>query len=137
MDGIKEVSKEKEGSMLKIVIIVIVLIAVGFGAWYALGGKDTSSDEVSDNAESAVAVVNEEEISRADFDKLLIEQKAILGEPQDDAGQQALQNQVIDILTSKAVLLQKVNELGLSVTDEEVDKTINWVRQWHWIRGPR
>jgi len=133
MEEIKEVPSPKKAgaSMLKIVIIIIVLIAVCFGAWYVIKGNGSSSDvdtELDDNVAAVVAIVNDEEISRADFDNLLIAQKAILGEPQDDEQKLALQNQVLDILTSKAVLLQKVKESDLSITDEDLDSQISQIK---------
>lgn len=131
MDEIKRVSNKGRVSMLKLVIIVIVLLAVGFGALYALNRKDTSSGIntlLGDNAAAVIAVVNGEEIQRADFDKLLIEQKTISGEPQNEVEQQALQNQVLDILTSKALLLQYANESGISIKDEDIDSKFSQIR---------
>jgi hypothetical protein len=125
MNEIKEVTNKSGASIFKTIITIVVLLAVGFSVWYAINRINTSSN---DNISAVVAVVNGEEISRADFDELLIAQKAILGEPQNDTEEQALENQVIDILISKALLLQKANESGLSIADEEINSQISKIK---------
>jgi hypothetical protein len=126
-----KVSKKGGVSKIKLIIVVIVLLAIGIGAWYVFGKKDTSlytDTALGGNAASVIAAVNGEEILRTDFDDLIIKQKAVLGEPQNDEQRQLLQNQVLDIITSQKLLLQKANEAGLSITDDEIDSQISQIR---------
>lgn len=128
MDEIKKIPNKGGVSMLKLAIIVIVLLLIAFGVWYAFGIYFNAGTSLESNAAAVVAVVNGEEIPRADFDKLLIAQKAAFGEPRDDAEKQALQNLVLDILISKTVLLQKVKKSGLSITNEEINARLSQVK---------
>jgi hypothetical protein len=129
-----EDKKEKESNksgvfMFKLIVSIIVLLGIIFGVWYALNRKDAAADTVSgDNVPAVVAVVNGEEISRADFEKLLIQQKAALGEPQNDEQKQALQNQVLDVITSQVLVLQKAVESGMSITAEEINSQLSQIQ---------
>jgi hypothetical protein len=130
MEENKEELEKKSGvSVSKLVVFIIIILAIVFGAWYGFSKRDSLTDTVSDhNLATVVAVVNDEEILRTEFDRLLTQQKSVLGEPQDDEQQRLLQNQVIDILTSQTLILQKAKESGMSVTDDEVNAQLSQIQ---------
>ena len=131
MDEEIKTPKSKGGSTTKLIIIIIILLAIAFGGWYGIKKADAPTDTntvLNGDPTDVIATVNGGEILRAEFDKLLNVQKAVIGEPQDDEQRLALQNQVLDIIISQTLLLQKANEAGLSITDDEVDAQITQVK---------
>ena len=121
-------SEEKGKIINKLIIIVIILLIVVFGGWYGLNKVNAPVDTdttINSDLASVIAVVNGAEILRTEFDKLLAVQKAVLGEPQDSEQEKVLQDQVLDIIISQTLLLQKANELGLSVADDKIDLQVS------------
>lgn len=99
-------------------ILGIVIIAVG--AWYLLS-LDTSAPATTGDI---VAVVNEEEISRADFETLhaqVVTQQGIDITSLDAEMQKQLEDQVVDELIVQALLRQAVEVSEVTITQEEID----------------
>ena len=88
------------------------------------GGDDSSSDDVP---KDAVAVVDGREISRSEFDALLAQAKKTYANQKREfpkAGSseyQTLRDQAVAHLVQKVELEQTADEMGLEVSDKEID----------------
>jgi parvulin-like peptidyl-prolyl isomerase len=111
--------------------LILFLCTLGLGL-AACGGSD---ENVPDGA---VAVVGDQEISKAEFD-------AIMGRAQTAFKQQkrpfpktgtpeykALQNQAIQYLVQQAKYREKADELDIKVTDKEIDDRLKQVKQQYF-----
>jgi foldase protein PrsA len=104
--------------------LLLVLLAA------ACGGGDSSSEDVPDDA---VAVVDGREIARSEFDELIDQAKKSYQSQDREfpaAGSeeyQTLQDQAVAHLVQKVELEQAAEEMGIEVTDEDVDKRLDQV----------
>lgn len=107
-----------------------MLIAVSLSA----GGNRETSDESGAGGESAtpiatddsaVATVNGRPISREDFDEAVAgavaRNEAQAGQPLAPAQIAQIENQVLTTLITRAILMQRADDIGISVTDEQFD----------------
>ncbi len=114
---------------LFIVVAVLALVAAGCG-----GGGD---DNVPSNA---IAVVGDEQISRAEFDALMGQAKRSYqqqqrafpkpGTPQYNQ----IKTQAVQFLVQRVEFEQKANELGIKVTDKQVDERLDQIKK-QYFRG--
>lgn len=107
--------------MRKIHILLLALALLGLG----LVGCGSSNEDVPD---SAVALVDGEEISKAEFDALMNRARLSYKNNKQEfpkAGTpefQSIQTQYVAYLVELEEFRQAAEELGVSVTDEDVDK---------------
>jgi len=116
--------------MIKLIIGIIIIAGIAYGGWSAFGGSKTQSDNIDniDNVASVVATVNGEEISGTEFLEFFTRQKTLLGESQAEVSEDTLKQQVLDLLISKKILLQKVEEAGVVLTDEDLDAQLAQIK---------
>jgi parvulin-like peptidyl-prolyl isomerase len=113
-------------SAVKLIISLIIIVAIAFGAWYAFGGeKDQSKKNI---ASAVMATVNGEEISGTEFEEFFTKQKALIGDQQNSIDEDVLREQILDLLISKTLLLQKVGEAGVELTTEELDAQLTQIK---------
>lgn len=109
------------------VIGAIALVVLGAGGWYVY----TSQKENAALPGGAVAIVNGEEIPRADYDGIEAQMAAAAGA--DLAAltgetKAQLQAQAIDALVSRTLLRQAVQRSGISTSSEEVDARLATIK---------
>jgi foldase protein PrsA len=110
-------------------LLALLVLALGITVAAGCGGSDES---VPDNA---VAVVNGEEITRSDLDDLMVLAKTSYQSQKREfpkAGTpeyQSLQNQAVAFLVQRVEYKQKAADLGVEVTDKDVDARIDQVRK--------
>jgi SurA N-terminal domain len=103
--------------------LLVALLVAGCG-----GGDATSSDDVPSDA---VAVVDGREIPRTQFDTLIEQAKRSYKSQKREfpkAGSeeyQTLRNQAVAALVQKVELEQAAEEMGIKVTDEDIDKRLD------------
>lgn len=108
--------------------LVAPVAVLGAAAVIAAGCGGDSGGSVSSGA---VAVVNGEEITQADFDEVLaqVESKYKASkQPLPAAGSQeyqGLQQQIVQYLVGRVQYTQKAEELGVTVTDEQVQERLD------------
>jgi foldase protein PrsA len=105
--------------------LLVALLVAGCG-----GGDATSSDDVPSDA---VAVVDGREIPRTQFDTLIEQAKRSYKSQKREfpkAGSeeyQTLRNQAVAALVQKVELEQAAEEMGIKVTDEDIDKRLDQI----------
>lgn len=110
-----------------LVLAALALLALGVAA--GCGGGEESVPE------DAVAVVDGEEVSRADLDALLaLAKTSYEGQKREfpKAGTpeyQSLQSQAVAYLVQRVEYRQKAEDLGITVTDEDIEKRIEELRK--------
>ena len=112
---------------LAIVLVgVLALVASGCGG----GKREVPSD--------AVAVVGDEEISKAEFDTLITRAKQTYQQqrrPFPKAGTQEyklLQNQALQYLVQQAEYRQEAEDMGVEVSDEDIDKRLEQIQKQYF-----
>ena len=101
----------------------------------ALAGCGGGSDDVPNDA---IAVVDGEEVSKADYDDLLSRTKKSYETQQREfpgAGTkefQALKTQLVGFLVQREELAQEADELGIEVTEEQVSKRLTRVKEQYF-----
>ena len=96
----------------------------------ALAGCGSSAEQVPADA---VAVVDGEEIARSDYEALIAQAKKSYRNQERDfpaAGSQELQtlrNQIVQYLVQREQFEQKADELGIAVTDEQVEARLEQI----------
>lgn len=111
-------------------ITIIILLILGAGGWYAVSSGLFSSSENNDGT-SAVAIVNEEKISRSDFDKLqkqIVAGQGIDLESLKGEELKQLENQIIDELIARTLLRQTAERAGVNISQEEVNEQIELMK---------
>ncbi len=111
-------------TFLGIVVAVLVAVAVVGGALYYSGA-------FSDAGSKTVATVNGSEITASELDERY-ESALPLFEGQGlqvDGQEEEIKRQVLTGLVNETILLQKAEEAGIEITDEEVDIQFNQVRE--------
>jgi parvulin-like peptidyl-prolyl isomerase len=107
--------------------LALALVAAGCGG--------SGGDESGDVPEGAIAVVGEREIARADFDRLLAQAEKTFKARKQDVPKvgtpeyEQLKNAIIKSLVEQAQFEQGAEELGIEVTDEDVDKRLDELKQ--------
>ena len=105
--------------------LLVALLLAGCG-----GGDSTSSDDVPNDA---VAVVDGREIPRTEFDNLIAQAKRSYTSQKREFPQagseeyQTLRNQAVAALVQKVELEQAAEEMGIEVTDDDVDKRLDQI----------
>ena len=109
-----------------IVLALLAVLAAGCG-----GGSDTPDEVPAD----AVAVVGDEEIAKAEYDRLLQQarrgyeaQKRKFPKPGSEE-YQSLSQQAIQFLVQRAMIEQEAEELDVSVSEEEVTERLEQVKR--------
>ena len=111
----------------RLLALALSLLALAVAAGCGGGGDDVPSD--------AVAVVDGQEVSRAALDNLMNVAKTSYTAQKREfpkAGTpeyQSLQSQAVAFLVQRVEYEQKAEELGVSVTEKELDKRIDLVRK--------
>jgi parvulin-like peptidyl-prolyl isomerase len=119
--------------MRKLPVLILLVVALGLLA-AACGGGDDEESVPSD----AVAVVGENEISKAEFDALLAQAKAGYKAQQREfpkAGTpeyNSLKNSAVQYLVQQAQLAQRAEELDVQVTDEQVDERLSEIKKQYF-----
>jgi foldase protein PrsA len=111
--------------------LILTLCTLGLGL-AACGGSD---ENVPDGA---VAVVGDQEISKAEFDAIMERAQTAFKQqkrPFPKTGTpeyKALQNQAIQYLVQQAKYREKADELDIEVTDKEIDARLKQVKQQYF-----
>ena len=112
-----------------IVLALLALLAAGCG-----GGSDTPDEVPAD----AVAVVGDEEIAKAEYDRLLQQakrgyeaQKRKFPKPGSEE-YKSLSRQAIQFLVQRAMIEQEAEELDVSVSEEEVNERLEQVKRQYF-----
>ncbi len=109
--------------MQKILLAIIGLAIIAFGVWYFF-----FFDKEAVDTEDAVAIVNGEEISRAEFESFqsqITVQQGVDMESLDAETKSQFKTQIMDELIAQTLLEQKVNESKITVEQEKVDAQID------------
>jgi foldase protein PrsA len=110
-------------------LLALLVLVLGVAVAAGCGGSDESVPDDS------VAVVDGEQISRSELDDLMKLAKTSYESQKREfpkAGTpeyQSLQNQAVAFLVQRVEYRQKADELGVEVTDEDVDARIDQVRK--------
>lgn len=110
-------------------LLALLVLALGIAVAAGCGGSDESVPD------DAVAVVDGEEISRSELDDLMALAKTSYESQKREfpkAGTpeyQSLQNSAVAFLVQRVEYRQKADELGVKVTDKDVDARIDQVRK--------
>ena len=109
-----------------------VLALSGALAWYVfLSGNFNPSTAKTNNNDGPVAIVNGQEISRADFDNLLAQNAAQQGldpESLDAETQKQFKTSTVNALISQALLEQAASESHVAVADADIDEQIEIIK---------
>lgn len=111
--------------MQKIIIAVVGLVVLIGGAWYFYS---VSTNNNSVDVEGAVAIVNGEEISRADFEMFksqVAAQQGIDIASLDADAQSQFETMAINEFVDKILLQQAANTAGVVTPKEEVEEQVN------------
>ena len=107
-------------------LLVVVLVAACGGG----GSKKVPS--------SAVAVVDKEQVTRSDFDGLIAQAKRTYKAQKrsfpkaGSAEYRALQTQAVEFLVQREEFAQKAKDLGIDVTDKQVDDRLKQIKQQYF-----
>ncbi len=110
---------------------LVLIAALAFAA----AGCGSDSKEVPGDA---VAVVGNEEISKADFDQVIERARQTYQQqrrPFPRAGSQEyklLQNQALQFLVQQAEYRQEADKMGIEISDDEVDKRIDQIKKQYF-----
>lgn len=107
----------------KILPVTVVVLAVAAGAWYFVF-SGTSFDKGPAGNRDVVAIVNEENISRADLETLKLQMAAQQGldvASLDAETENQFETQVVNELIMRTLLRQTVDKSGITVSQEEID----------------
>ena len=114
--------------------IVALLTALAFAL--AATGCGSSDDDASQEVpEDAVAVVGDKEISKADFDRVLAQAKTTFEARKQEFPEtgspeyEQLKQSIVRSLVEQKQFELGAEELGISVTDEEIDKRLEELKQ--------
>jgi peptidyl-prolyl cis-trans isomerase C len=106
--------------------LVVVLVAACGGG----GSKSVPS--------SAVAVVDKDQVTRADFDGLITQAKRTYKAQKrtfpkaGSAEYQALQTQAVEFLVQREEFSQKAKDLGINITDKQVEDRLRQIKQQYF-----
>ncbi|HEV2711607.1 MAG TPA: SurA N-terminal domain-containing protein, partial [Gaiellaceae bacterium] len=109
-------------------VLALVLVLAGGGC----GGDGAESGEVPDDA---IAVVGEQEIPKAEFDRLVKQAERTFKARKQDFPQagtpeyEQLKNSIVKGLVEQAQYEQGAEELGIEVSEEDVDKRLEELKQ--------
>ncbi|MEX0934884.1 MAG: SurA N-terminal domain-containing protein [Candidatus Paceibacterota bacterium] len=108
---------------------IAVLAVIAFAIFGDLEGLEQIQNGGGENV-AAVALVNGEEISGAEFDARLTQTEALLAQQgqsaqlEDPTVRAQLEEQVLNQLVSETLLLQGAEAAGMSASPEEIDQRI-------------
>ena len=111
--------------------LILVLALLGLGLAACGGGSDNVPD-------GAVAVVDGEEVSKAEFDALMIRAKTSYQQNKRDFPKvgtpeyKTLQDQAVQYLVQQEKYRQKAEDLDIEVSDKEVDERVKQVKQQYF-----
>lgn len=112
-------------------VAVGAILIAGAAVW-ALSSDGTPKLGGGGNADGPVAIVNGEEISRADYDRRFTQQAQSQeqqgGDTESAEVQEQIKNRVIDNLIAEELVLQAAEEAGFSVSQEEIENQISQTR---------
>ena len=116
----------------------IVLFSAAFVALLAIAAGCGGDDGGQSLSRDAVAVVGDQEVSKTEFDGLMNQAKKSYeaqkrefpkaGTPEYDT----LKNQAVQFLVQRAQFEQEANELGVEVSDENVDKRLEEIKKQYF-----
>lgn len=125
--------------MKNIIILVFVLLLIGVGIWSFVSREEFDPNEIpnQDNASLSeigeiVAIVNDEEITRSEFEELQSQMAAQQGvdvASLDVQTQTQIRSQVVDNLISQKLLQQKIEESEISVSEENITAQVDLIKQ--------
>lgn len=116
-------------------LLAIAMMSVLFAACGGSGQSNAAQPENTDNSapssdtsdmqpDDVVATVNDEEITRAEFD-IALERRLQAGE---QLPRQQIEQQVLDTLIEQTLIEQAAPELGVEITEEDVDAELQKLR---------
>ncbi len=112
-------------STKKIILAIFAVVIIFIGAWYFYNASDEESANTEE--EGVVAVVNEEEVSKDDFETLksrVAMQQGFDIASLDEETKKLFEQQIVDELVNQVLLEQVIDEMGVSVSQEEVDNRL-------------
>jgi parvulin-like peptidyl-prolyl isomerase len=120
-------SEMRKNTLILLLVAIVALLAAGCGGG---GNGDVSKDDV--------AVVGDEEITRAQFDQLLSQAKKSYATQKRQfpkAGTpeyEQLKNQAIQYLVQRAEFSQKAGDLDIDVSDKQVDDRLAQIKKQYF-----
>ncbi|MEX0918456.1 MAG: SurA N-terminal domain-containing protein [Candidatus Paceibacterota bacterium] len=117
--------------MKNLIIIIVAILALAGVGWYVFT-LENSTDSVSEEESSVIAVINGEDVTRSDLNALQAQVAAEQGfdvSTLSEAEQAQFTEQMIDTLISQILLRQATEKAGIVVTEADIEA------QWQMIRG--
>ncbi|MEX0931206.1 MAG: SurA N-terminal domain-containing protein [Candidatus Paceibacterota bacterium] len=120
--------------MKKVLITLIVIVAILAGIWFVSSRSDSGVNNQANSSSAnglVVAVVNDEQISRAEYDALTAQiatQQGFDPATLDAENANLLREQVIDSLVSQALLRQAVEEAGVTAEESAVEERLTVIK---------
>ncbi len=120
--------------MKNLVLSVVVLLVVGFVGYAILSNRDLSGINTGhdqENDSEVVAVVNDESITRNDFEAVRLQLTAERGidfNTLDAEGQRQINEQAIDSLIGQVLLSQAATNVNINVSDQDVRAQIEIIK---------
>jgi parvulin-like peptidyl-prolyl isomerase len=114
---------------------VFSVLALALGGLLLSAACGGSSESVPNDS---VAVVDGNDIKRSDFDALLAQAKASYKAQKRDlpkagtAEYTTLKNQIVQFLVQRVQFEQKAKELGIEITDEQIDKRLAEIKKQYF-----
>lgn len=118
-------SKQKNGGFLKLVIGLILLAAIGAGAYYYYQNSQGTGEDGANEAGEAVAKVNGVDVSRRDYEQSLEELTTAFSQQGLDVADATvkaqMEEQALRGAVNKELLLQAAANENVTVSDEDVE----------------
>jgi peptidyl-prolyl cis-trans isomerase SurA len=114
----------------KLMIAVLILLIIGLGAWlyFSNGEEGAEVGELPD----VVARVNNEDITLTDLEnfetQILLGQGISSTDDLDEADQENLRAQALDMLVSNVLIWQATTESGITATEDEIDAQLETIK---------
>lgn len=114
----------------KLMIVVLVLLIIGLGAWLYFSNSQEEADFRA--FPSVVARVNNEDITLTDLENF--ETQILLGQgigsvdDLSEADQENLRAQALDMLVSNVLIWQATTDSGITATEDEIDAQLEMIK---------
>ncbi len=115
----------------KILVVVLGTLVLAAGVWYFAFYEGSILNKKSGKTGETVATVNGEAITSEEFEALKLQialQQGLDVETIDTETEAQLDEQVMDELISQKLLMQEIERLGLTVSQQEVDDQMNTLK---------
>ncbi|MGO4887322.1 SurA N-terminal domain-containing protein [Anaerobacillus sp. MEB173] len=114
--------------------LYVLLVTVMFTLLAACGGQEqVQEEEIEGENQEYVAIVNDQEIPRAEYEELILQQQTMYAEngfdvTEDEEMMQVIEDQVLEELISQALIEQAFVERNIEVSDEKVQEELALIK---------